>query len=80
MSYDIKFDQTSDILTDCQHNFRSGRSCETQLLTTFQDSNAQQKRNFGLLKTFAIVHFDVILVNQSTTVYGIYKDNVNIHL
>ena len=28
-------DQT--ILTDLQHCFRSGRSCETQLVTTFQD-------------------------------------------
>ena len=25
------------ILTDLQHGFRSGRSCETQLATTFQD-------------------------------------------
>ena len=25
------------ILTDLQHGFRSGRSCETQLITTFQD-------------------------------------------
>ena len=25
------------ILTDPQHGFRSGRSCETQLVTTFQD-------------------------------------------
>ena len=25
------------ILTDFQHGFRSGRSCETQLVTTFQD-------------------------------------------
>ena len=25
------------ILTDLQHGFRSGRSCETQLLTTFKD-------------------------------------------
>ena len=25
------------ILTDLQHGFRSGRSCETQLVTTFQD-------------------------------------------
>ena len=25
------------ILTDLQHDFRSGRSCETQLVTTFQD-------------------------------------------
>ena len=24
-------------LTDLQHGFRSGRSCETQLVTTFQD-------------------------------------------
>ena len=26
-----------EILTDLQHGFRSGRSCETQLITTFQD-------------------------------------------
>ena len=26
-----------NILTDLQHGFRSGRSCETQLVTTFQD-------------------------------------------
>ena len=26
-----------NILTDFQHGFRSGRSCETQLVTTFQD-------------------------------------------
>ena len=25
------------ILTDLQHGFRSGKSCETQLVTTFQD-------------------------------------------
>ena len=25
------------ILTDLQHGFRTGRSCETQLITTFQD-------------------------------------------
>ena len=25
------------ILTELQHGFRSGRSCETQLITTFQD-------------------------------------------
>ena len=25
------------ILTDLQHGFRLGRSCETQLVTTFQD-------------------------------------------
>ena len=25
------------ILTDLQHGFRSGRLCETQLVTTFQD-------------------------------------------
>ena len=26
-----------EILTDLQHGFRSGRSCETQLITTFHD-------------------------------------------
>ena len=26
-----------EILTDLQHGFRSGRSCETQLVTTIQD-------------------------------------------
>ena len=35
-----------NILTDLQHGFRSGRSCETQLVTTFPGtcSNAQQNR------------------------------------
>ena len=27
----------SSLLTDLQHGCRSGRSCETQLVTTFQD-------------------------------------------
>ena len=48
------------ILTDLQHGYRSGRSCETQLVTTFSgpSSNALQKRqsnwhcHFRLLKSF----------------------------
>ena len=33
------------ILTDLQHGFRSGRSCETQLVTTFQDLAQMHKQN-----------------------------------
>ena len=33
----IKHLELYDILTDCQHGFRSRRSCETQLLTFIQD-------------------------------------------
>ena len=35
-----------NILTDLQHGFMPGRSCETQLLTTFQDlAQIQNKKN-----------------------------------
>ena len=32
------------ILTDLQHGFMSGRSCETQLVTTFQDLAQMHKK------------------------------------
>ena len=47
------------ILTDLQHGFRSGRSCETQLVTTFQDL-AQMHNKKGS-------QIDIALVNSSTT-------------
>ena len=37
------------ILTDLQHGFRSGRSCETRLVTTFQDL-AQMHNKKGKVK------------------------------
>ena len=48
------------ILTDLQHGFRSGRSCETQLVTTFQDLAQMHNKKgsqiehcrFRLLKSF----------------------------
>ena len=33
----LKHLEDHTILTDLQHGFRSGRTCETQLVTTFQD-------------------------------------------
>ena len=36
--------EDQEILTALQHDFRSGRSCETQLVTTFQDQ-AQMHNN-----------------------------------
>ena len=44
------------ILTDLQHGFRSGRSCETQLVTTFQDL-AQMHTKKGSQIDIAILDF-----------------------
>ena len=35
--HDLGHLEQHKILTELQHGFRSGRSCETQLITTFQD-------------------------------------------
>ena len=44
------------ILTDVQHGFRSGRSCETQLVTTFQDL-AQMHNKKGSQVEIAVLDF-----------------------
>ena len=44
------------ILTDLQHGFRSGRSCETQLVTTFQDL-AQMHDKKGSQIDIAVLDF-----------------------
>ena len=44
------------ILTDLQHGFRSGRSCETQLVTTFQDL-AQMHNKKGSQIDMAVLDF-----------------------
>ena len=44
------------ILTDLQHGFRSGRSCETQLVTTFQDL-AQMHNKKGSQIDIAVLDF-----------------------
>ena len=44
------------ILTDIQHGFRSGRSCETQLVTTFQDL-AQMHNKKGSHIDIAVLDF-----------------------
>ena len=57
------------ILTDLQHGFRSGRSCETQLVTTFQDlaqMHNKKGRQIGIAvldfsKTFDTVPHDGLL-------------------
>ena len=43
-------------LTDLQHGFRSGRSCETQLVTTFQDI-AQMHNKIGSQIDIAVLDF-----------------------
>ena len=44
------------ILTDLQHGFRTGRSCETQLITTFQDiASAYNKK--GSQIDIAVLNF-----------------------
>ena len=45
-----------EILTDLQHGFRSGRSCETQLITTFHDiASAYNKK--GIQIDIAVLDF-----------------------
>ena len=44
------------MLTDFQHGFRSGRSCETQLVTTFQDL-AQMHNKKGSQIDIAVLDF-----------------------
>ena len=44
------------ILTDLQHGFRSGRSCETQLVTNFQDL-AQMHNKKGSQIDIAVLDF-----------------------
>ena len=45
-----------NILTDLQHGFRSARSCETQLVTTFQDL-AQMHNKKGSQIDIAVLDF-----------------------
>ena len=47
------------ILTDLQHGFRSGRSCETQLVTTFQDL-AQMHNKKGSQIDIAVLGFSKV--------------------
>ena len=57
------------ILTDLQHGFRSGRSCETQLITTFHDiASAYNKKGsqidiavLDFSKAFDTVPYDGLL-------------------
>ena len=43
-------------LTDIQHGFRSGRSCEIQLVTTFQDiAQLHNKKNSQI--DISVLHF-----------------------
>ena len=59
------------ILTDLQHGFRSGRSYETQLVTTFQDLDQMHNKKRSQID-IAVLDFlrylwMVSLVNSSTT-------------
>ena len=46
------------ILTDLQHGFRSGRSCETQLVTTFQNLAQMHNKN-GSQIDIAVLDFSM---------------------
>ena len=68
------------ILTDLQHGFRSGRSCETHLVTTFQDLAQMHNKKGSQIgmavldfsKDFDTVHHDGLLSKLNH--YGIdYK-------
>ena len=57
-----------NILTDLQHGFRSGRSCETQLITTVEDLSEAHSRNVQIdvavldfSKAFDTVPHDALL-------------------
>ena len=64
-----------EILTDLQHGFRSGRSCETQLITTFHDiASAYNKKGsqidiavLDFSKAFDTAPMMDFSVNSSTT-------------
>ena len=61
------------ILTDLQHGFRSGRSCETQLVTTFQDLAQMHNKKGSQIdisvldfsKAFATVPHDDLLLRRN---------------
>ena len=67
------------IQTELQHGFRSGRSCKTQLVTTFQDL-AQMHNKKGSQIDIAVLNFsnafdmiphDGLLIVNSSTTFGI---------
>ena len=73
------------ILTHLQHGFRSGRSCETQLVTTFQDLAQMHNKKGSQIdiafldfsKSFDTVPHDGLLSNNNNN--NIYlKSNVHI--
>ena len=74
------------ILTDLQHGFRSGRSCETQLVTTFQDlAHMHNKKSsqidiavLDFSKALDSVHHDGVLCKLKH--YGIDEKNLAMDL
>ena len=70
----IKINRTTKILTNLQHGFRSGRSCETQLITTTHDLlssfNSKSQIDVAILdfsKAFDTVPMQVYSGSYSTT-------------
>ena len=69
MYYILAHLEDHTILTDFQHCIRSGRSCETQLVTTFPDLSQMHNKKgsqigiavLGFSKTFDTVPHDGLL-------------------
>ena len=61
------------ILTDLQHGFRTGRSCETQLITTFQDiASAYNKKGsqIPITKNTTGIRGIYITITSTTMVFA----------
>jgi hypothetical protein len=67
----------NDILTDSQHGFRSGRSCETQLVYTFND--LAHNREEGLVTDVLILDFSKAFdtVNHRKLLFKLNRMGIN---
>ena len=70
---------SSRTLTDLQHGFRTGRSCETQLITTFHDiASAYNKK--GSQIDIAIWTFPKHLTQSHMTAYSVNSSTTTLKI